>query len=240
MSEVESDLWWYKILHNRVIKILDERKNKSLHILDVGCGTGGLMLKLMENGYQNLEGVDYSIHAIDICQKKKLNVSKLSILEIDQQFEPKTFDVVICNDLFCYFSLDQLKEISEKINKILKPNGQLLINTASFEIFRGNHDHILKIESRWHLADIKKAFETNFKIDKSFYWPFLLFPIILVVRVTQTFIRKIFNIHSNHSDLKNSISLLNPFFYTITSFEEKFVNPRFFGSSLFALMTKIN
>ncbi len=70
MALVEHTLWWYKVLHEKVLKTLLAHKiRKDTLIVDLGCGTGGLLQKLSEAGYQ-AQGIDISESAIDFCKKK--------------------------------------------------------------------------------------------------------------------------------------------------------------------------
>jgi len=70
MATAEKKLWWYEILHQKVINtLLKNNISKKDFIVDMGCGTGGLMEKLSTLGY-NIHGIDLSEHAIDYCKKK--------------------------------------------------------------------------------------------------------------------------------------------------------------------------
>ena len=72
MALVESELWWYRILHEKVLESLSYYKvRKEELIIDLGCGTGGLLEKLSEYGY-NTMGIDISESAIHFCKKKNL------------------------------------------------------------------------------------------------------------------------------------------------------------------------
>ena len=57
MYQTEEKLWWYKILHEKVLEviILFFQENKSIKILDAGCGTGGMLEILKKNDYINIQ-----------------------------------------------------------------------------------------------------------------------------------------------------------------------------------------
>ena len=79
MFEAESHLWWYKILHEKILKLISLNKNdKNLKILDAGCGTGGLITFLKKNGYLNIKGFDYSDAAVSFCKQRNLAHSSFS------------------------------------------------------------------------------------------------------------------------------------------------------------------
>ncbi|MEO6686238.1 MAG: class I SAM-dependent methyltransferase, partial [Dyadobacter sp.] len=54
MFEVEQKLWWYQILHEKVLYQIEKqfKKNKNITILDAACGTGGLLSFFQANDYQ--------------------------------------------------------------------------------------------------------------------------------------------------------------------------------------------
>ena len=71
MAFVETKLWWYKILHEKVLNaFINNKIAKENLILDFGCGTGGLLEALKNAGYYNVTGLDTSDFAIDFCKKK--------------------------------------------------------------------------------------------------------------------------------------------------------------------------
>lgn len=52
MAECEQKLWWYRALHERTVEAIRQRFGQQpLRILDAGCGTGGLMMYLREQGF---------------------------------------------------------------------------------------------------------------------------------------------------------------------------------------------
>ena len=76
MALVEQKLWWYSILHEKVVSTLKSFKiNNQDLIIDLGCGTGGLMQRLIAAGYQT-KGIDISATAISFCKKKVLTLPK--------------------------------------------------------------------------------------------------------------------------------------------------------------------
>lgn len=58
----------YENLYNSVLNLLPNDKN--IKILDSGCGTGGLINVLKNNGYSNITGLDFSTYCINYCKKR--------------------------------------------------------------------------------------------------------------------------------------------------------------------------
>ena len=78
-------------------------------MLEVGCGTGGLVKFLIDHGYE-AEGCDISDYAVSVAQKKGLKVIKADAQELP--YSDKSFDAVISQHLLehCQDDLKALKE----------------------------------------------------------------------------------------------------------------------------------
>ena len=65
MAEAEGKHWWYRSLHERVLRTIQKQfASRDIDILDAGCGTGGLLSYLRDNGFTNLQGFDISEFAV--------------------------------------------------------------------------------------------------------------------------------------------------------------------------------
>tara|TARA_Y100000389_G_scaffold205137_1_gene263885 strand:- start:12866 stop:13309 length:444 start_codon:yes stop_codon:yes gene_type:complete len=115
--------------------------------LDIGCGTGKNMIYANKLGYDTY-GIDNSQIAIDICKNKKLNVTKLDLLNLQLS---KKFDRIFCNFL-------HIKSQNAIINLILHLDikGELIIsipNTKikSFYDFIKNINEIIPICNQFNI-----------------------------------------------------------------------------------------
>ena len=59
MFELESQLWWYRHLHERTEAALQQQfgQRRDMQILDAGCGTGGMLDFLGQKGLRKSCGV---------------------------------------------------------------------------------------------------------------------------------------------------------------------------------------
>lgn len=98
------------------------------NILDVGCGTGNLLLKVIEkNKKTNIYGIDMSPDMLDIA-KIKMKYTNATLIEADAEnlpFADDFFDVVICIESFHNYS-NKEKALLE-IKRVLKNNGRFII-----------------------------------------------------------------------------------------------------------------
>ena len=76
MFQVEQQLWWYRHLHERVLTEIQRQfgPDRTLNILDAGCGTGGMLSFLRQQGYTRLHGIDGSTDAVAFCHERGLPV----------------------------------------------------------------------------------------------------------------------------------------------------------------------
>lgn len=243
MFESEEKLWWYKILHEKILHEITNRfgENKDITILDAGCGTGGLMSFLLHHGYKNIEGFDFSSDAVSFCLERNLKVKQIDITNFDSEFINNSFDVIINNDVLYQFEDELIVRAISNMDRKLKPDGILISNNNAFDIFYGTHDIAVGGVQRFTKTDFEKYLkQTSLKIANYAYWSLFLSPLILVVRLWQQLELKL-NLIDN-SKIKSDVSVpsnwLNKFFYRIVKIEERVLKNGGFGSSLFLVMVK--
>lgn len=243
MFDAEERLWWYRFLHHKVLKTIASTfgDNKSIRILDAGCGTGGLMTFLGNEGYKNIVGFDYSVSAVQFSQERGLPVSQLSIDDIYEKFSDEKFDVIVCDDVICTLEIQQIQDAFKNIDRLLKPNGIFVSNNNAFDIFRGTHDIAVGSKHRFTLNSLRRYYEpTDLEIIKSTYWSIFLSPLILAVRLLQQLKIKLNLV--DESKLVSDVSVPSPFvneaLYKLVKLEENLIAKSPFGSSLFTVFTK--
>jgi SAM-dependent methyltransferase len=242
MDETEPKLWWYKTLHTFVLKsIQKEFPNKDIKIVDAGCGTGGLMAYLNQYSYKNITGFDISPYALSYCQAKGLNVFKGNLLSIDQYFQKGSVDVIISNDNLYFLSEAERTHVFLVMNSILKTGGLLIFNLPAFNAFRGTHDLGVGIKKRFTKRDIRVLLNIkDMAVIELKYWPFSLSPLIFFIRTFQRIKIRLFKIKNADSDVEVPNGFLNSLFYKVTLFENRFKGKLLWGSSVFAVLKKVN
>lgn len=108
-------------------EIINRVKNTNAKkILDVGCGTGNILIKLVKNGDLSLYGLDISEKMIEIAKKNLGNKAELKIG--DSEYMPwgdDSFDVMVCNASFHHYP--NPKKVLLEMKRVLKSNGTLII-----------------------------------------------------------------------------------------------------------------
>jgi len=95
-------------------------------VLDVGCGTGNVLMKLSSNEELKLYGVDISESMIKTAKKNLGNKAELKVGDSEYMpWEDNSFDVIVCNASFHHYPNPE-KALSE-MKRMLKSDGTLII-----------------------------------------------------------------------------------------------------------------
>ncbi|GFU23473.1 EEF1A lysine methyltransferase 2 [Trichonephila clavipes] len=142
------DIWFGKKNLERIVKWLDNNRiNKCLPILDVGCGNGMTLISLFKVGYEDLTGIDFAEEAILLAKKiaqnknMKINLEVLDFLKEDlksfSMFCNKEFHVIIDKGTYDAICLD-VEHVEEKRKKYLNQILNLLSSDGYFLLFSCN------------------------------------------------------------------------------------------------------
>ena len=241
MYKAEEKLWWYKILHEKVLSVIIEKfgENKQINILDAGCGTGGLMSFLIRNDYTNIQGFDFSEDAVSFCKERNLNVQQIDITDFESLFGNNEFDVIINNDVVYQFENTIIQKIFFTFQNKINETGIIITNNNAFNVFYGTHDIAVGGKQRFTLSNFENILKTlSLKIVYHSYWSLVLAPLILAVRIFQQIQLKLnlINMKNIKSDVNIPSDFMNSLFYKAVKFEEKILKKGFFGSSLFMVL----
>lgn len=243
MFRLEGQLWWYRILHERVEAALQQHfgNRRDVRILDAGCGTGGLLNFLRQRGYTNLRGIDGSADAVAFCQERNLSVTLVNLSRFADYAPQAQYDAIVCNDVFCYFNDTDLARLANQFAQRLKPMGVLISNNNAFAVFRGQHDLAVGSTRRFVRADFERLMAPlALQLQTATYWSLALSPLILLMRQWQNWQLRAGWRKQNeaHSDVYMPPVWLNETLYHVVRAEQKLLPRTPFGSSLFIIVTK--
>jgi SAM-dependent methyltransferase len=117
----------------------------SMRILDVGCGSGRLLKKLLDSGFTDLTGVDPFID--NDIKYKHINIYKKEIFDI----QDCTYDLIVLSHSFEH--MPQPERVLNKIYDLLSPNAYALLRIPIASSYAWHHyrENWVQIDAPRHL-----------------------------------------------------------------------------------------
>lgn len=118
-------------------------------ILDLGCGNGKVLLRMMNGGFTALEGADPFI-AADITYPGNVRIRKASLDDLAAE-RGGAFDLVMMHHAFEH--MDQPARVLKDVSGLLAPGGALLIRVPVADSYAWEHyrENWLQLDPPRHL-----------------------------------------------------------------------------------------
>ena len=188
MHRVEETHWWFvgrrKIIESFLKPVVADLKSglrsaQSLHILDVGCGTGANLEMLSQFG--SAEGVDVSAQALDFCRARGLELVKEGAAE-QLPYEDNSFDLVTGLDVVEHLD-DDVVGLSE-MRRVTRPGGKVVLFVPAFMWLWGVQDDISNHRRRYTMKELREAVrKAGLEVERASYVNLSFFAPILFGRV---------------------------------------------------------
>lgn len=120
---MKMDLRWRR----EIVKEIKKNNSPKDFIIDLATGTGDLSLELLKLNPEKLFAADISYNMLAL-QKKKIKSNKLVLLQCDSlhlPFTDNSIDIITIG--FGIRNFEFMEKSLDEINRVLKPNGQLII-----------------------------------------------------------------------------------------------------------------
>ena len=238
MYRLENHHWWFLAKRRYIKTILDLYLTPGAgKILDIGCGTGGMMELL--KGYGPVFGLDFHEAACAFSRQR----NSFPLVRGDANhlpFKNSSFHLISLFDvLYHQYILDD-RAVLDQAHALLAPRGFLLITDSAFDALRSSHDRAVMARHRYTLGELTgKLKKAGFIILKKSYLYFSLFPLVVLSRVLGKGLLKSSK-SAAHSDLKETSPLFNKLLLTLLGWEGWFLRKSSlpWGSSLLLLGQK--
>ncbi|MEA1891189.1 MAG: class I SAM-dependent methyltransferase [Campylobacterota bacterium] len=149
---------------------LDEYKIKTL--LDVGCGRGGFMRRMISDGV-TCKGIDLSSVMIDACKKDDLDAECVELSHVDAKF-----DAIVCIfDVLNFMQKDELVKFLDDVASKLNDDGVFIadINTlygfsdvAEGTMSCDNNKEFLVVDAEFSNDELHTKFTLFEKLDERY------------------------------------------------------------------------
>ncbi len=142
---------------------LDEYKIKTL--LDVGCGRGGFMQRMISDGVA-CKGIDLSAVMVNECKEQGLDAQCVNVLDVDGKFDA----VVAIFDVLNFLNHDELMLFLDAVADRLNDDGVFIADINTLYGFRDVAEGTMSSENEREFLVVDAVFE-----DEKLYTKFTLF-----------------------------------------------------------------
>jgi SAM-dependent methyltransferase len=202
----EARHWWFvgrrRILASFLRDHLGGRRD--LRILDVGCGTGGMLPLLARHG--NVTGIDPAPAAISYARQRYDGTAELLQVDFPRQLPPGGgFDLVTLFDVLEH--LDDDAAALAAVSALLRPGGMTLVTVPALRSLWSPHDVINQHRRRYSRGELKERLEeSGFRLQRLTYYNSLLFPAVYGARLLR---RRLAKKGDRRSDFRIASDWLN-------------------------------
>ncbi len=145
-------------------------EDKSLRIIDVGCGTGLVGVELEKGGFSNFDGIDISQEMIDIAKQRGYSKLFIGSLNVSLPCEDNEYDAALCVGVFTHGHAGSNR--LDELVRIVKPRGIICftVNEGVYDSY-GFDSRIKNLESTniWKILEIRKSDYMTKKNIKGIY-----------------------------------------------------------------------
>jgi SAM-dependent methyltransferase len=186
--QLEEKQWWFASRRDAVYDLVTQLKlPANAAILEIGCSGGPLMLRLRQQGYTDLTGIDVSQSAIELAQAR--GVPHVSVMDgAALTFADARFDLVIASDVLEHIE-DEAQALREW-TRVLRPGGQLLVFVPAHAYLWSEHDVVNHHFRRYSRAGLINAMRTaGLQLVRSSFWNAALYVPTAVLRLAKRLLK---------------------------------------------------
>lgn len=178
-------MWYFHALHGHIERALDAAlpaAGGGLHVLDAGCGTGGLIRRLGPShpGWR-WHGVDLETLACELARDRTTGTEIRQASVTALPFGDATFDALVSADVL--YHVDDDEAALREFYRVLRPGGMAVINVPAYRWLWSYHDEAVHSRRRYGQREmLAKVTRAGFTSARATHWNALLFPLVVVRR----------------------------------------------------------
>ena len=103
-------------------------------VLDLACGTGRWLQKLLQRGARSGVGIDYSTAMLRVANRKAAIPGQLACADcLKLPFRPAVFDLAVCS--FALSHIQDLRQMARELARVMKPNAIVFVSDLHPEAY---------------------------------------------------------------------------------------------------------
>jgi SAM-dependent methyltransferase len=184
-ADAEGRHFWFRGFRAFVTPLIERAvgKNRSVRILDCGCGTGANIEMLGRFGC----AVGFDLSPVGLSIGRALGRFRLVRASVAAApFPSNAFDLVTSFDVL--YSLDERDEHAAvaEMFRMARPGGYVLINVAAMHILRGDHSVLSREVRRYNRRELRKLVTgAGLVVERITYTNCTLFLPLVAARMAQ-------------------------------------------------------
>lgn len=111
--------------------------DRSVRILDIGCGWGEFLCYLRDLGYTHLSGMDIGAGQVEVARSKGIDAEVADDLPLALAERRGMYDLITLNQVIEHFQKERVLENVRAIAGALKPGGRFIVTTPNAAAFSG-------------------------------------------------------------------------------------------------------
>jgi SAM-dependent methyltransferase len=186
MHAVEDRMWWYRGLRALAAQLLARALAGSPAagpVLDAGCGTGGMLLKLGPTvaGHATL-GLEYDVLAAALAASKAGRPVAVGSVN-EMPLGGGVLSGYLSLDVLCHDGVEPALALKEA-HRCLRPGAIAVFNLPAYDWLLSAHDRRVHNVRRFTGGQVRMLLAGHgFRVLRSSYWNTLLFPLMLLHRL---------------------------------------------------------
>merc|ERR1712156_867642 len=164
----KGEVWFGEAAMNRMVRWLEKNTDPESKIIDLGCGNGMMSIELYEAGFHNVDGVDYSQHAIDLAKKlaQDSDIDDVNFFQCDILSQPLEEELLnkykVCVDKGTYDAISLCKDNASEMRKLYRSAVHQMLSVSEKT---GQSAGLFFITScNWTEDELKTFFSTHFSV----------------------------------------------------------------------------